>query len=175
MTEPLSTLQTPTHIIVMGVSGCGKSTLAAAIAQHLGWEKIEGDAFHPLTNVAKMAAGISLTDTDREPWLQTLNEQLHSHQQTVLSCSALKVTYRTLLSQGLPTAPLFVHVHGGYESLLVRLQARHNHFMPASLLRSQFDALELPVELGLACITVSTEQPTALQLSSVLRALGQTS
>jgi carbohydrate kinase (thermoresistant glucokinase family) len=145
------TSHTPAHIIVMGVSGCGKSTLAAAIAQHLGREMVEGDAFHPQANVAKMAAKTPLTDVDREPWLQTLNAQLHLRQKSVLSCSALKISYRATLCQGLATAPLFVHVHGSYENLLARLQARHNHFMPASLLRSQFDTLELPVESGLRC------------------------
>jgi gluconokinase len=161
----------PRHIIVMGVSGCGKSTLASAIAAYLGWQMVEGIAFHPAHNVAKMSAGQPLTDADRQPWLAQLNQELRQRSHVVLSCSALKARYRRALSDGLAVKPLFVHVQASYEQLLERMQARQGHFMPAQLLRSQFEALEIPNEAGIACLTVSALDSTASQVSQLVRFL----
>lgn len=160
-------------IIVMGVSGCGKSTLANALATRLGRPLIEGDAYHPASNVAKMAAGQPLTDTDRAPWLAHLNSLLSSQQSVVLSCSALKKAYRAALAAGLSKPPVFVHAHASYDSLLARMAQRSAHFMPASLLRSQFETLEMPTESGLLCVSVPAEHSTEKQVASVLAYLAQ--
>ncbi len=152
----------------MGVSGCGKSTLARAIAQQLGWHMLEGDDDHPSSNLDKMARGQPLSDADRAPWLAALNTKLKQRSRTVLSCSALKADYRACLGQNLPIPPLFVHVHGDYSALLRRVQQRPGHFMPASLLASQFQTLEMPDEPSIRCVTVSTELTTAEQLKQVL-------
>ncbi len=155
----------------MGVSGCGKSTLASAIAAYLGWEMMEGDAYHPACNVAKMAAGEPLTDADRQPWLEQLNHHLRERNHIVLSCSALKAAYRSSLCRDLVVKPVFVHAHGSFDSLLARMQQRKDHFMPASLLRSQFEALEMPCETSIRCVTVSTNDSTAVQVSQLIRFL----
>lgn len=167
------TKNAPSHLIVMGVSGCGKSTLAHALAAQLGWPMVEGDAFHPAANLSKMAAGEPLTDADRAPWLALLNEALRRAPHAVLSCSALKARYRSALSAGI-AAPLFVHCHGEFEALRARLEARSGHFMPPSLLQSQFDALEMPnpaVETGLQFVQISIQTPLDQATEQVLARL----
>jgi gluconokinase len=169
--NPLS-IPSPQHIIVMGVSGCGKSTIALALASQLGWPMIEGDEYHPAANIAKMAAGTPLNDDDRAPWLAQLNTELKKYPHAVLSCSALKASYRNLLRTDLPYT-LMVHAHGSFDTLLSRTQARYasgNHFMPTALLRSQFEALELPSATD-HCVTVSCDNTTAQQVSDVMRFL----
>jgi gluconokinase len=156
----------------MGVSGCGKSTLAHILATQLGWSMIEGDEYHPAANIAKMAAGTPLNDADRAPWLAQLNTELKKHPNAVLSCSALKASYRDLLRTNLPHT-LMVHAHGSFETLLARTQARQasgSHFMPAALLRSQFEALELP-SAAENCVTVSCDDATVQQVRDVMRFL----
>ena len=134
-------------VVVMGVSGCGKSTVGAALAAALDLPFLEGDAFHPAGNVARMAAGIALSDADRAGWLQTLADHVgaarRSGQGLVLSCSALKRSYRDILRQGAP-ALHFVHLQGDYEVLAARMAARTGHYMPMSLLASQLETLEVP-------------------------------
>ena len=129
----------------MGVSGSGKSHVGHGLAERLGWDFVEGDDLHPEANVAKMAAGEPLTDEDRAPWLDEVSRQASTQQQagrsSVLTCSALKRSYRDRLRAGVPTM-LFVHLHGAYDVLEDRMQHRDRHFMPTSLLRSQFDTLE---------------------------------
>jgi carbohydrate kinase (thermoresistant glucokinase family) len=131
----------------MGVSGCGKSTVGRAIAERLGWRYIEGDELHPPENVARMAAGTPLTDADRQGWLeriaQRIGEAARGGQGLVVTCSALKRRYRDLLRSGDPSLRL-VHLHGPREVLAQRLEQRRGHYMPASLLQSQLDALEPP-------------------------------
>jgi len=131
----------------MGVSGCGKSTVGALLAQRLGAEFVEGDSLHPQSNVAKMAAGTPLTDADREGWLQTIASQLEAAhaggRSLVVSCSALKRTYRDTLRAGAPDLR-FVYLRGDFDLLGARVAARSGHYMPASLLASQFAALEEP-------------------------------
>ena len=126
----------------MGVSGCGKSTVGALLAQKLGVEFLDGDEFHPPENVARMAAGVPLTDADRQPWLERLNAELRRRDNVVLACSALKESYRQTLSRGIDCR--FVHLRGSIELIRSRLAARRHRYMPATLLESQFAALEPP-------------------------------
>ena len=126
----------------MGVSGCGKSTVGALLAQRLGVEFLDGDEFHPPENVAKMAAGVPLDDADRRPWLERLNAELRAREDVVLACSALKQSYRDVLAQGVDCR--FVHLRGSIEMIRSRLEARRHRYMPATLLASQFAALEPP-------------------------------
>ncbi|MFM9435154.1 gluconokinase [Janthinobacterium sp. CG_23.3] len=131
--------------VVMGVSGCGKSEIGARLAARLGVPYAEGDADHTADNIAKMAAGTPLTDADRRAWLLLLQARLANATAAgaglVLSCSALKRSYRDLLRQADP-ALLFVHLDGPRGLIAERMHARPNHYMPMSLLDSQFAALE---------------------------------
>lgn len=131
----------------MGVSGCGKSTLGARLASTLNWRFQEGDALHPPANIAKMAAGQPLDDADRQPWLAAVAAWIDARRATgeagVVTCSALKRAYRTLLCGGRPEVRT-VFLSGSRELIAGRLAARPEHFMPASLLASQFSALEPP-------------------------------
>ena len=134
-------------IVVMGVCGCGKSTVGQQLAAALGVDFVEGDQFHPPDNVARMAAGIALTDADRQAWLQALSDQLAgaraAQRGLVLSCSALKRSYRDSLRRGAPGLK-FVHLSGSPELLAQRMANRAGHYMPASLLASQLAILEAP-------------------------------
>lgn len=130
-------------IIVMGVSGSGKSTIAALLAARLGWEFLEGDELHPAANVEKMRAGTPLADEDRAPWLaqiaRVLDQRIRSGNPLVVTCSALRRRYRDVLRRD---DLVFVHLVGSREKIAERLAARLNHFMPTTLLDSQFEALE---------------------------------
>ncbi|MCV7400917.1 gluconokinase [Mycobacterium fragae] len=129
-------------IVVMGVSGSGKSKVGAALAQRLRVPFADADAFHPEANVAKMAAGEPLTDDDRYPWLEAIGEWLAQHRDGgVISCSALKRKYRDQLRTHCSRIE-FLHLSGSPELIGRRTAARSGHFMPASLLKSQFDTLE---------------------------------
>jgi len=130
-------------VIVMGVSGSGKSTIGNLLAERLGLPFLDGDDFHPPENVARMAAGMPLTDADRLPWLENLNAKLLQNQRAVLACSALKESYRKVLARGLTDCRL-VHLRGSIELIRARLAERKHRYMPASLLESQFAALEPP-------------------------------
>ena len=131
--------------VVMGVSGCGKSTVGRHLADAHGVEYVEGDAFHPPANVAKMSAGQPLTDEDRDAWLRALKEQVRlareANRGLVLSCSALKRRYRDLLREADP-ALRFAHLHGPRALIAERLSARKDHYMPPLLLDSQLAVLE---------------------------------
>jgi gluconokinase len=129
----------------MGVTGSGKSTIGQPLAERLGYPFLDADEFHPPENVAKMAAGIPLTDADRQPWLELLNAKLRVQDDAVLACSALKEPYRRTLSRGLVDCR-FVHLRGSIELIRARLQERQHRYMPALLLESQFAALEAPRE-----------------------------
>ena len=133
----------------MGVSGCGKSTVGALLAQLLRYEFLEGDTLHPARNVARMAAGVALTDDDRHDWLQALAQQLKTahdaNRALVVSCSALKRSYRDVLRSG-SAGLAFVHLHGSPVLLAERMAARTGHYMPASLLASQLATLEAPAD-----------------------------
>jgi gluconokinase len=132
------------HVVVMGVSATGKTTIGQGLAEELGCEFVEGDSLHPRHNIEKMESGVPLTDEDRWPWLQAIAELVavrdHEGVSTVVTCSALKRSYRNLLADAAPT--FFVHLHAPFEVLEQRMAHRTKHFMPTSLLRSQFDTLE---------------------------------
>jgi gluconokinase len=134
-----------TSIVVMGVSGSGKSTVAAGLVERLGWEFAEGDDFHPPANVEKMRTGRPLDDDDRLPWLQTLAAWIGEHEQAgtsvVVTCSALKRSYRDLLRDGHPSV-WFAHVTVDADLLRKRVEQRTGHYMPSSLLESQLATLE---------------------------------
>ncbi|HXF77258.1 MAG TPA: gluconokinase [Usitatibacter sp.] len=131
----------------MGVSGCGKTTVAGLLARRLGWQLAEADLFHPPANVAKMRAGIALTDEDRWPWLAAIaawvDASLARGTPGVVTCSALKRSYRDVII-GKRVGVRLVYLEGSYELIEKRLASRKHEYMPASLLGSQFEALEEP-------------------------------
>lgn len=132
-------------IIVMGVSGSGKSTIGALLAERLGWPFADADGFHPPENVAKMASGQPLTDADRWPWLDAIAAHIDAArkagQPVVVACSALRRAYRDRLRAGHGDL-LFLHLSGAPEVIAARQAARQGHFMPPSLMASQFATLE---------------------------------
>lgn len=134
-------------IIVMGVSGCGKSTIARAISQKTGAVFLEGDDFHSPENIAKMHNGHPLTDQDRAGWLQAIHQKVtelaNSGQDVVVSCSALKKSYRDVLRSHIDSV-MFVYLKGSFALIHSWMAARKHHFMPAKLLKSQFETLEEP-------------------------------
>ena len=137
----------PPILVVMGVSGSGKSTIAEELSARLGWPFEEGDSLHPEANIAKMHAGIPLTDADRLPWLERvaawIDEQRSKKQPGIITCSALKRTYRQMIIGDRAEVRL-VYLRGGRDLIAEHLAGRHGHFMPPALLRSQIDTLEEP-------------------------------
>jgi gluconokinase len=137
----------PTVVIVMGVSGCGKSTIGALLALRLRWEFEDADWFHPAANVDKMHCGIPLTDEDRWPWLDAvaawIDKTRRSGGHDVIACSALKRRYRDVLIGDRADVRL-VYLKGDETLIARRIATRHEHFMPRSLLHSQFEVLEEP-------------------------------
>ena len=137
----------PAAVIVMGVSGCGKSTVGALLASRLRWEFEDADWLHPIANVDKMHRGIPLTDEDRWPWLNAVAAWIDhcrgSGIRGVIACSALKRRYRDILIGDRADVRL-VYLKGKEELIAHRISTRHEHFMPPSLLHSQFEALEEP-------------------------------
>ncbi len=154
MLSDMSMPKTPTMpnhmraIVVMGVTGCGKSTVATALCERMGAHLIEGDAFHSEANIRRMASGTPLTDADRKDWLDSLGRELTrvlaSHELAVLACSALKQRYRDSLRHAVPHLG-FVFLELSREEAIERVAHRSGHFMPASLVDSQFHDLESPV------------------------------
>jgi gluconokinase len=130
----------------MGVAGSGKSTVGAAIAERMGWPMIEGDDFHSDENKARMRAGVPLSDADREGWLRSLARELQRYPDgSVLTCSALKRSYRDILRDASPGLA-FVFLDIPEDEALWRVRARGHHFFPPELLQSQFAALEPPLD-----------------------------
>lgn len=155
-----------THYIIMGVTGSGKTTIGSKLAKALGLEFLDADVFHPRSNIAKMAAGVPLEDSDRLPWLLEVRDRLRKSDGCVLACSALKESYRSILSDT-PTATLFVHLTITRETAFARVSSRPDHFMPAELVESQFRSLEKSTDL----IVIDGEQPEESVLRSVVSAL----
>jgi gluconokinase len=159
-------------VVVMGVSGSGKTTIGTALATRLGMAFVEGDDWHPPQNVAKMSAGTPLTDEDRWPWLDRLNAELRAREargeSVVVTCSALKQSYRDRLTRGLARWEL-VFLHGSFELLGQRITARKHRYMPASLLQSQFDALEPPAK----AIAVDVAEPLERSVEKISTALAR--
>jgi gluconokinase len=134
----------PVVLVIMGVSGSGKSTVGMLLAQRLGWPFEEGDSLHPAANVAKMAAGHPLTDEDRWPWLDRIGAKLAQGERTVVACSALRRAYRDRLRAAAGPKLRFVYLEATPEEMRARVAGRVGHYMPASLVDSQFAALEPP-------------------------------
>lgn len=142
--------------ILMGVAGCGKSTVGEALAAKFGWTYLDGDDLHPQSNIDKMAAGDPLTDEDRAPWLALVGQELAKHEgPTIIGCSALKRIYRTWISQAAGTDVCFIHLAGSRALIEERMAARTGHFMPVSLLDSQFATLEVPEDENAISVDIS--------------------
>jgi gluconokinase len=153
----------------MGVSGCGKTSLGTELADALDWPFFDADDFHPPENVAKMRAGEPLNDADRAPWLLHLSALLQANPHAVLACSALKERYRDVLKAGLPNLR-FVHPHGAFEVIAARIEARSKetgHYMPASLLQSQFEALEMCKDALMVDIEMARQERVAFVLNAL--------
>jgi gluconokinase len=168
---------TPTKpvLVVMGVAGSGKSTLGAALAVRLGWPFQEGDDLHPPANIAKMSAGIPLTDADRAPWLAAIGAWIDGCIAQggggVIACSALKAAYRRTLTEGRPAVRL-VFLDASKSLIAGRMASRTGHFMPPSLIDSQFADLEPPtMEEG--AIVVAANLPIDVQVGQMAKALIQ--
>lgn len=149
-------------IIIMGVSGCGKSTIGGRIAADLNAIYLEGDELHPESNIAKMSSGQPLTDVDRWPWFDRIisaaNREAENYDFVLVGCSALKESYRDYLAEKLVASPRFIHLTGSFETIHNRMKERE-HFMPAHLLKSQFETLEAPVPEGRKCLDLPIDQP----------------
>jgi gluconokinase len=164
----------PVFVVVMGVSGSGKTTLGRAIAERLQWRFQEGDELHPRANVEKMSRGEPLSDDDRRPWLDAIGEWLDDRsragENAVLTCSALRHSYRDRLRAGRPGLR-FCHVDVPEATLRGRLEHRRGHYMPASLLPSQLATLE-PLADDEPGVVVSADGDPDDVLAEALRALG---
>ena len=139
-----SPMPTPLRLVVMGVSGCGKSSVGAALGDRLGLVYRDGDDLHPAGNVAKMRAGTPLSDADRWPWLDRVAAVLRAEAPVIAGCSALKRAYRDRLRAGAGGPVTFVHLAGSRDLIAARMAVRTGHYMPLTLLDSQFAALEPP-------------------------------
>jgi gluconokinase len=145
------------RIVLMGVAGCGKSSVGAALATRMGLRYRDGDDLHPPENIAKMRAGTPLTDADRWPWLDAIARELHDDPDLIAGCSALRRAYRDRLRAGAGATLRFVHLAGDRALIAARMQARQGHYMPPSLLDSQFSTLEAPD--ATEALTVNIDQP----------------
>ncbi|MDQ0736692.1 gluconokinase [Arthrobacter agilis] len=164
----------PCHVIVMGISGSGKTTIATRLAEQLGWIFAEADDFHPAANIARMSSGTPLTDEDRRPWLESLRDwmtaQARAGRSTVVTCSALRRSYRDVLTQA-EGSVRFVHLLGDTGLILERMKTRSGHFMPESLLPSQVSTLEplQPDEQGIRIENTGTPDAVTAAVIDRLR------
>ncbi|MCX2681385.1 gluconokinase [Galbibacter sp. EGI 63066] len=165
------TPQTPTAIVLMGVSGSGKSTIGKLLSSKTSFPFYDGDNFHPQKNIKKMAAGQALNDDDRQGWLQAINtfcvEKLDNNNSCIIACSALKESYRDLLRNGIEEQVTFVYLMGDFELIKKRLADRDSHFMPVSLLKSQFDTLQPPKDALVVDIGHTPEEITTKIIESI--------
>ncbi len=148
--------------VVMGVAGCGKTTIAESIASRLGVRCIEGDRLHSAQNIAKMSAGTPLTDDDRWPWLAQVGSALSGSDGTVAACSALKRVYRETITRAAGRPVAFVYLKGDRALIEARMHLRTGHFMPTSLLDSQFGTLEEPTAGELAIALDLAQSPETI-------------
>ena len=161
-------------IVLMGVAGSGKTTIGQQLAALLGWQFVEGDDFHPASNVAKMTQGQPLTDTDREPWLAALRQVIQQFQtrqaSAVIACSALKQRYRQVLQGTHGDRVRFVYLQAQPATLRSRLAQRQNHFMKADMLASQLATLEIPDH----AIVIDVDEPASIDgiVAAICRKLG---
>jgi len=160
----MGTVNPPEALIVMGVAGSGKSTVGQQLAAELGWQFNDADGFHPPENVAKMSAGIPLTDGDRAPWLSAIREHLGAclarGQGVVVTCSALKETYRSVIRVD-PERVKLVYLQGSRDLLWERITSRKDHFMKPSMLDSQLATLEEPIDALTLDIAADTKSLVA--------------
>lgn len=157
------------RLVIMGVSGCGKSSVGEALARHLRIPYRDGDDLHPAANVEKMRAGIPLTDEDRWPWLDRVARDLHDAAPLIIGCSALRRAYRDRIRAGAGGTATFLHLAGSRDLIATRMAARQGHYMPTSLLDSQFAALEPPG--ADEALTVDIAQPLPDLIATVLLGL----
>ena len=154
-------MKTIRFFIVMGVSGSGKTSVGKSLAKHLGWDFYDADDFHPPENVAKMAKGIPLTDSNRTPWLAALHELISSNlaqnRPGVLACSALRESYRQKLLEGNDRVQL-IYLKGSYDLIWSRMSARKDHYMKPHMLQSQLETLEEPSNALIVDITPSVDE-----------------
>jgi len=163
-------------VLVAGVAGSGKTTVGALLARRLGWPFEDGDALHPAANIAKMHAGLPLTDEDRRPWLAAvmawLDAQIAAGEQAAIACSALKRRYRDQLRQGRPELRI-VYLQADRAILADRLASRHGHFFKPALLDSQLSDAEIPPPSEPALV-VMADQPAAAMVDDIVGRLGLT-
>lgn len=167
------TITEPVIAVVMGVSGSGKTTVSALLAAALGCQFQEGDDLHPAKNAEKMQSGTSLEDADRLPWLRKIAEEIDAwrarHESGVLSCSALKRSYRDIIINGRSDVTL-VYLKGPYDLIHRRMAARRGHFIPVALLDSQFATLQEPA-LDENVIVVDVGRPPAEIVTEIVQQL----
>ncbi|HEY3948759.1 gluconokinase [Phenylobacterium sp.] len=165
----------PTILVMMGVSGTGKTTVGEALARRIGWTFQEGDDFHPAANIEKMKSGKPLDDADRAPWLAKveawIGDQLAAGRSGVITCSALKRAYREAIVRGRADV-VVVYLKGSEPLIAQRVAKRRGHFMPPSLLDSQFAALEEPGPSEHP-IVVDVDQPVEGQVDDIVGALAR--
>ena len=167
MVESQPLFNSPRLFVLMGVAGCGKSTIGAAVAEALDCIYMDGDDFHPQSNIEKMSKGIALTDEDRRPWLKNVATRLAALKGTALAgCSALKKDYRNCIAEHAGEPVQFIFLNGSRELILKRMSDREGHFMPVSLLDSQFATLQIPDETENA-ISVDIDASLSQVVSSI--------
>lgn len=158
-------------ILIMGVAGSGKTTIGRQLAAELGWSFRDADDFHPPANIAKMAAGQPLTDTDRAPWLTAIRAHIDTclarGESAVITCSALKDSYRRIVVAD-PARVKLVHLTGDFALILQRLGQRRDHFMKETMLQSQFEALEPPRD----ALTLDVARPPETLVADIRAAFG---
>ncbi|WP_312795242.1 gluconokinase [Tianweitania sp.] len=160
-----------THFVIMGVAGSGKTFIGQMLAAKLDADFIDGDDLHPQGNIDKMAQGIPLTDEDRAPWLQAVGETLHGHaQRLIVGCSALKRSYRDQIRAAAGRPVTFLYLDGSRALIAERMGKRERHFMPLSLLDSQFAALQVP-EFDEDAITVSIDAEPVAVVDALVKAI----
>lgn len=154
------------RIVIMGVSGCGKSSVGAGLGERLGIPYRDGDDLHPAANVDKMRAGVPLTDDDRWPWLDRVAKVLRDDAPVIVGCSALRRVYRDRIRDGAGGPVRFIHLAGDRAVIAARMAARTGHYMPTTLLDSQFATLEPPGPDE--AMTVDIDQPLTAILTTIL-------
>jgi len=161
----------PIVIYIMGVSGSGKTTIGKKLSGKTGIPFFDGDDFHPARNVEKMRTGQALHDTDRAEWLARINEiakEQMTNKGAIIACSALKEKYRKILTSGITVRVIWVFLHGTFDLIERRMNLRTDHFMPAALLTSQFEALEIPSD----AITVEVQDDPDKIVEVIISRLG---
>jgi gluconokinase len=160
------------RLVIMGVAGCGKSTVGEALSRRIGVSYRDGDDLHTSEAVEKMRRGIPLTDEDRWPWLERIAKTLNDSAPLIIGCSALRRIYRDTIRSGAGGPVTFVHLVGSRALIAGRMASRDGHYMPLSLLDSQFATLEAPGPDE--AITVDIDQPTNDIVAEILALLART-